>query len=69
MRMTLQNYLSVSGHSIGKLALKMGLSRETIRRWREDKALTLIVDFDPATNKVRHIEKGGVMKIVKPKAV
>lgn len=67
MRMILQNYLGLRGNTIEGLAQKMGRSRETIRRWRDDQALDTSVVFDPKTNEVDHIEMGRT-KIIKAKS-
>jgi len=66
MRMTLQNYLSLDGYTIDGLAQKLGRSRETIRRWRDDKELTSIVVFEVEGNRVEQLEIG-VTKIIKAK--
>lgn len=64
MRTTLEDYLSLKGHSITKLANKLGLSRETVRRWKKDESLAKIVDFDVKTGLVAQVEIGK-MRIVK----
>lgn len=64
MRMILQNYLELDGTTIEGLAQKVGRSRETIRRWRDDDTLNSSVIFDPKTDEVDHIEIGRI-KIIK----
>ena len=64
MRMILQNYLKIKGNTIEGLAQKVGRSRESIRRWRDDDTLTSLVIFDPKTDEVDHIEIGRT-KIIK----
>lgn len=62
MRMTLQNYLSMADHTIDDLAHQLGRSRETIRRWRNDKKQTSFVEFEG--KKVAFLELGTTKKIM-----
>lgn len=67
MRLTLENYLSLKCNSISGLARKLGVSRETVRRWRDDKSIThKIVELDSLGRRVIQIEVGK-MKITKGK--
>ena len=63
MRMSLTNYLALDGNTINDLADQVLRSRETIRRWRDDKSLTTIVHFDSRSGKVDKIEKGKLTTI------
>jgi len=67
MRMTLKNYLDMDGVTINATAQTMGTTRESIRRWRDNKNLDVLVVFDPATDKISHIELNQT-KIIKAKS-
>lgn len=63
MRLTLTNYLTLEGHSIAGLAKKIGRSRETVRLWTKDKALTTVIDFDVTSGDVDTVEVGKMTTI------
>ena len=64
MRTTLETYLGLEGHTVTKLAHKLGVSRQTVRRLKKDDSLAKIVDFDVKTGLVAQVEIGK-MRIVK----
>lgn len=52
MRMTLENYLSLQGVYANNMAEILGISRETIRKYRDTPGYESIVVFDLVTNKM-----------------
>ena len=67
MRMLLENYLELDGNTIDGLAYKLGRSRETIRRWRDNALMDSVVIFDPKTDEVERLELGQI-KIIEAKS-
>ena len=63
MRLTLQNYLKMDDTTISSLAKKIGRTRECVRRWRDNEALTTIVHFDTKTGDVEKVEVGKITTI------
>jgi len=63
MRMTLNNYLKLEGHTITGLARKIGRSRETVRRWADSPTLTTVVHWDAEDGSVDKVEVGKMKTI------
>jgi len=58
MRMELNNYLSLSGNTINRLAHSLGHSRESVRRWRDTPGIDCVVTFEPSTGNIEKVEIG-----------
>ena len=56
MRITLQNYLNLTGVTIESVARKMGRSRETIRSWRDNPKMQSIVVYDATEDNIIEME-------------
>lgn len=62
MRQMLQNYLKIDGIKHKDVAQKMGLSRETLRRWCANKELTAMVEFSLVPDSLPRIESIEISK-------
>ena len=67
MRITLQNYLNLKGVTIEATAKEIGRSRETVRSWRDNRAMQTIVVYDASANEIVELEfsKRKILKVRK----